>query len=117
MIVKGEGLAFIEKNMSSVSDDCIEWPFAKNRDGYGRLSFEGKVYRAHVLMLEFAKGPAPGGDLKYVARHSCNNKTCVNPNHLHWGTQSDNLKDHHHGFSEEHLNKYPRAYCRGQIGI
>lgn len=37
-----------------------------------------------------AHGPCPAG---LVVRHKCDNRLCVNPEHLEYGTQGDNLND------------------------
>lgn len=45
---------------------------------------------AHRYAYEQAKGPIPDG---MVVMHTCDNRKCVNPEHLIVGTQSDNMRD------------------------
>src|SRR5688572_33287595 len=58
--------------------------------GYGHVSFNGEVRRAHRVAYELAHGVAPGN---LVVRHSCDTPACVNPDHLLLGTQLDNIAD------------------------
>lgn len=74
--------------------DCLPFPFAKNRSGYGRIS--GKFRRsslAHIFVAERVHGDRPTTD--HCALHSCGNGHlgCCNPNHLYWGTLRDNAAD------------------------
>lgn len=73
---------------------CWVWPFAKDRKGYGRATAaDGRRIKAHRLALELAGRPVPAG---LVARHRCPgrpNPSCVNPDHLLVGTQTQNQLD------------------------
>lgn len=71
--------------------DCVEWPYAKGRGGYGNLIFMGKYSNAHRVVCELAYGPAPSAD--HHAAHECGNRSCINPHHLSWKTPSENNLD------------------------
>ena len=72
------------------TDGCWEWTAYLNKQGYGRYGIGSNVYRAHRLAFEEAYGPIPEG--MFVC-HKCDNPSCVRPDHLFLGTNSDNLKD------------------------
>lgn len=67
---------------------CWNWQMAKS-SGYGVLRVSGKTERMHRFAGYIAHGD--GGDL--YACHSCNNRACVNPFHIYWGSHQDNMKD------------------------
>lgn len=72
------------------SGDCWLWMGGRNDDGYGIVQWEGHVTGAHRVAYEISVGPIPEGKL---VLHSCDNPSCVNPNHLWIGDQSDNAAD------------------------
>jgi hypothetical protein len=73
--------SFVEK-----TDSCWLWQHYIRKDGYG--GFSGKP--AQWYAWEITKGPRPEG--KWIL-HRCNNRRCVNPEHLYAGTHADNTRD------------------------
>ena len=71
--------------------DCIEWEGSKDSQGYGRVKVKWKTTAAHRIAWEKHHGKRiPKG---FIILHDCDNTSCVNPDHLTMGTQSQNIKD------------------------
>ena len=70
---------------------CWEWLKQKDKNGYGRFKYMGKDLRAHRFILEMKLKKKLDKDI--VTRHTCNNPTCCNPDHLIEGTNLDNIND------------------------
>lgn len=68
---------------------CWEWP-SLGTNGYGVLCHQRRRYYAHRLSYELHKGPIPEG---LHILHSCDNKACANPAHLHAGTHAENMRE------------------------
>lgn len=72
-------------------DGCWLWMAQRDRDGYGRFFFEGASQQlAHRCAWILCNG-AIADDL--VVRHSCDNPSCVRPEHLLLGSTIDNQSD------------------------
>lgn len=89
---KGTNYLWLLAHATFTGNECLKWPFSTKPDGRGSIGYLGKMYGAHALMCEIINGPCPLG---FECRHTCGkgHEGCVNPNHLMWGTGSDNQLD------------------------
>lgn len=68
-------------------NDCWRWLGSKTAKGYGLVSKR----RATHIALELSGKPRP--ESARLVRHHCDNPICVNPSHLEWGTDAQNVED------------------------
>lgn len=67
--------------------NCLVWQGARSSFGHGQLRINSKNQEVHRLMATLIYGNPEGR----FALHSCDNPPCINPDHLRWGTQKENL--------------------------
>lgn len=75
------------------TDSCWLWSGGKIETGYGVIGAGGKGGKqlfAHRYSYELHKGKIPEN---MVVMHTCDNPSCVNPEHLLVGTYKDNTQD------------------------
>lgn len=91
----GEPLKFLLAAVSSDTDECIDWTFSRLWGRYGVMRYEGEDIAVHRLACSLAHGEPPTADS--VAAHSCNRgpEGCINPRHLRWATQQENVQEYH----------------------
>jgi hypothetical protein len=69
---------------------CIEWQRTKVASGYGQIWLRGKMVLVHREMTSLVYGQPED---KQMALHSCDNPSCINPEHLSWGSHSQNMRE------------------------
>lgn len=78
---------FWDKVNKGSKDECWIWNGAKTNEGYGQFWNEGSKMNAHRFILKHETEVD-----EEEALHLCNNPSCVNPDHLKWGTHSENIQ-------------------------
>jgi hypothetical protein len=82
-----------ERLLSNIRIDeagCWVWTRGKVRTGHGLITVGGASERVHRIAYEEFVGPIPNG-LQIL--HSCDNASCINPDHLRPGTHRENMAD------------------------
>lgn len=114
---KGAIPQWLAEHISYDGDECLIWPFSRNRTGYGTYQSPNGGTNAHRYMCVLAHGAPPTP--RHEAAHTCGNGHlgCVHPGHLRWATLEENkadMVDHdtHHRGERHHGAKLTENHVR-----
>lgn len=114
--------------LCNIETKCWEWKKGKDESGYGFITVKGKNKRAHRFSYEIFVSKIKD---KMQINHICNNRRCVNPNHLEQVTHIENgsrEKANHynsrkkfckrgHEYNEENTKSIMRPYGHNGWGM
>jgi HNH endonuclease len=104
-----------DRSIPEPNTGCWIWCGQLDVYGYGqfRKTRKDTWHKAHRVALEAYSGRIPDG---LNALHSCNQRCCVNPDHLYAGTQLQNVADQYFELRRDIAKALPQIKRWGRNG-
>lgn len=81
-------ISMIHEKATYLANGCIETTFGlTGNSGYPKLTVNGKTLTVAKYLLGFIH------PIQYYVLHTCDNRKCININHLYDGTPKENMRD------------------------
>jgi hypothetical protein len=95
--------------MNYEGDECLVWPFSRDKKGYGRINIYGKPRVVSRVVCEKTHGP-PLVETNEAA-HSCGkgHLGCVTKRHLSWKTCAENNADKNANGTQNRGERCPQS--------
>lgn len=91
MPAKREAIERFKEKVIVAESGCHEWTAGLNPKGYGQFKPNPcESWQAHRWIYHYFNPETP---ISLYILHKCDNRKCVNPEHLYAGTQQDNMDD------------------------
>jgi hypothetical protein len=74
-------------------DECWPWIGARSGDDRPAFGVDGRQYAASHIALALDDRPRPPGPNDHALHGDCSNPACMNPAHLRWGSNLENVAD------------------------
>jgi hypothetical protein len=92
----------IMESIEIASNGCWEWQKKLNPYGYAQTKYKGLTQPAHRISYRVFKGEI---EKNVCICHTCDNRKCVNPDHLWIGTHKQNAQDRAEKNRSNHYKK------------
>lgn len=80
----------IRKKPGNLETPCWQWAGAGDKDGYGKIKFDGVAQSPHRLVWQLLNGPITDPEME--VDHMCQTPSCFNPEHLQLVHKDHNKK-------------------------
>jgi hypothetical protein len=87
---------------------CHEWIKSIGKSGYGNVKIQQRSFSAHRISYELRYGKF---NKKLLVCHSCDNKKCINADHLWLGTHLNNNRD---AINKGRIDPRKKNFARGE---
>lgn len=96
--------SIVARSIPVPESGCWLWLGGGTANGYGRVSYHGKIVSAHRIVYELSVRPIPQG---MQTDHLCRVRCCINPSHIEIVTPRENTL---RGFGPTAINAR-RTHC------